>query len=126
MWFSIAVGESPIIRHRDYTSSTRQKLASQEKRQQGFRTPDTRRLAAELGDKPKKKRKHDADHETGDDGKVESRVCAAMDDVAGQFSEAEGKLVAEIKKGTEKNEKSSEENQRTAEIAKRLHRGILP
>jgi hypothetical protein len=53
-------------------------------------------------------------------------VFAAVDDVPWQFSEAEGKLIAEIKQGSDKNENSPEKEERATEFAKRLHNKILP
>jgi hypothetical protein len=77
-------------------------------------------------DEPEEKRERDTEEQTGDDGKVESGVFAAVNDVAGQFSEAEGKLVSEIEKSPEKNEKTCEEKKRAAEFTERVHEVILP
>ena len=85
--------------------------------------PHKRRLAAEVGDEPEEKRERGAEEKTGDDGKVEGGVFAAVDDVAGQFPEAEGQLVSEIEKEADQNQQCSEENKRAAELAERVHRG---
>ena len=53
-------------------------------------------------------------------------MFAAVDDVSGQFSQAEGQLVSEIEKSSEKDEESSEEKKRAAEFAERVHQVILP
>lgn len=79
-----------------------------------------------MRDEPEEDGEHNADDETGHDGKVERSVFAAVDDVARQFSQAEWQLVPEIKKETHQDEEPSEEDQRTAEIAKRVHKAILP
>lgn len=83
-------------------------------------------LAAEVGDEPKKERKHDAEEQASDDGEVESGVFALMDDVTGEFSDAEGKPVPEIEKDADQNKKRSEEDKRASEFAKRIHEVIVP
>ena len=75
-----------------------------------------------MRDEPEEERKHDADDKTGHDRKIERGVFAAVDDVAGQFSEAEGQFVPKIKKGTNQNKKRSEEDKRATEFAKRFHK----
>jgi len=52
-------------------------------------------------------------------------VFAVVDDVAGQFSQAEGELVPKVKKSAEKDEESAGEKERAAEFAKRIHGKIL-
>lgn len=79
-----------------------------------------------MGDEPEEKRERDAEDKTGDDRKVKRRVFASVDDVAREFSQAEGQLVPEIEKGSEKDEQSSEEKKRAAESAERVHWLILP
>jgi len=83
------------------------------------------RLAAEVGEQPKNKRKSSAKDKTGDDRKVERSVFAVVDDVAGQFSQAEGELVPKVKKSAEKDEESAGEKERAAEFAKGIHGKIL-
>jgi hypothetical protein len=78
-----------------------------------------------VGEEPEKERKREAKHKASDNGKVESGVFAAMNDVAGKLSQAEGELVAEIQKSADKNEKCSKEKKRAAEIAERVHEVIL-
>lgn len=53
-------------------------------------------------------------------------MFAAMNDVAGKFSQAEGELVAEVQESTDKDKKCAKEKKRAAEIAERLHEVILP
>lgn len=103
-----------------------------EKREQGSppqlrvnRTPKGL-LAAEVGDEPEQERERDAEEQTGDDGKVKRGVFAAVDDVAGQFSQPEWKLIAEVEKSADKNEESSKEHKGPAKIAERIHKVILP
>jgi hypothetical protein len=79
-----------------------------------------------VGEEPEKERNSDAQKKASDDGKVKSGVFAAMHDVARKFSQAEGELVAEVQKGTDKNKKRSKEKKSAAEIAERLHEAILP
>lgn len=96
-----------------------------EKLQQGCRTPK-RRLAAEVGDEPEEESKRDAYDEARDDRKVKRSVFAAVYDVARQFPQAEGEFVPKIEKGTNQDDKHSEENKRAAEFAQRAHEVILP
>ncbi len=53
-------------------------------------------------------------------------MFAAMDDVAGQPAEAKRKFPAEIKKSTQNDEESTENEDDAAEFAKWVHSGILP
>lgn len=79
-----------------------------------------------MRDEPEEERENNADDKTGHDGKVERGVLAAVHDVAGQFSEAERQPVAKIKKSTDQNDKTSEEDKSTAEFAEGFHNAILP
>ena len=65
-------------------------------------------LAAKVREEPEEEREGGAKEEAGDDGKVERGVFAAVDDVAGKFSQAEGEFSAEIEKSAEENEKTAE------------------
>jgi hypothetical protein len=96
-----------------------------EKRLQTAAVPKRSRLAAEVGNEPKQKREKNAEEQAGHDGKVERGVRAAVDDVAGQFSEAKREPVAEIKKDADQNEERSKADKRAAEFAERIHRLIL-
>lgn len=53
-------------------------------------------------------------------------MFATVDDVAGQFAQAERQLVAEIKKDTNQDKEPSEEDKRAPNLAKRVHKIILP
>jgi len=53
-------------------------------------------------------------------------VFAAVNDIAGEAAEAEGKFSAKVKKSANKDEESAENEEGAAEFAKRLHPGILP
>jgi hypothetical protein len=79
-----------------------------------------------VGEEPEKKGKRDAKKKASDDGKVKRGVFAAMNDVAGKLSQAEGEFVAEVQKCTNKNEKCSQGKKGAAEIAERVHEVILP
>ena len=87
---------------------------------------DERRSAAEMRDEPDEKGQRNAEKQTGNDGKVERGVFAAVNDVAGQFSQAEGEFVSEIENSSEKNKESTEEEKRATEFAERIHEVILP
>ena len=79
-----------------------------------------------MREEPEKQRKRHTKKKASDDGKVKRGVFAAMNDVAGKLSEAEGELVAEVQKSTNKNEKGSQGKKGAAEIAERVHLVILP
>jgi hypothetical protein len=57
--------------------------------------------AAKVGEEPEKKREDRAEEQASDDGKVKSRVFAAMDDVAGKFSKTKRELAAEVKESAD-------------------------
>ena len=82
---------------------------------------DLGRLAAEVGEEPEEKRECCAENEAGDDGEVESCVFAAMDDVAGEFAEAEREFAAEIEKSADEDEEAAEDQEGAAEFAIRVH-----
>lgn len=79
-----------------------------------------------MRNEPEEDGERDANYEASHNGKVERGVFAAVNDVAGQFSQAKGQLVPEIKKKTNQDEESSEEQKRATEFAKRVHKIILP
>lgn len=79
-----------------------------------------------MGEEPEKKRKDRAEEQAGDDGKVESSVFAAMDNVAGKFSKTKGELAAKIEESTDERKQPTQEEQGAAEFAERVHDWILP
>jgi hypothetical protein len=78
-----------------------------------------------MGEQPEEQGQRDAEEQTGNYGKVKSRVFAVVNDVAGQFSQAEGELVPEIEKCSEKDKEGAEEKKRTAEFTKGVHQEIV-
>src|SRR5260370_5832251 len=78
-------------------------------------------LFAEMSKKPEEERECGAKDQAGDDGEIEGGVFAAMDDVAGKFSKAEGEFAAEVKKNADKDEEGAENEERAAEFAERIH-----
>jgi hypothetical protein len=76
--------------------------------------------------KPEKEREGGAEYEAGDDGKVESGVFAAMDDIARETAEAQREFSAEVKQSADKDEESAENEDGAAQFAKGVHPGILP
>ncbi len=78
-------------------------------------------LAAEVGEEPEEEREGGAEEETRDDGEVEGGVFAAMDDVAGETAEAEGKFSAEVEESAGENEETAENKKRAAELAEGIH-----
>lgn len=83
------------------------------------------RLTAEVGEEPENERKTEAEDEAGHDGEIEGGVLAAVDDVAGKFSETEGELSAEVEDGTDDGEQATEEKEDAAELAKGVHKIII-
>jgi len=82
-------------------------------------------LAAEVGEEPEEKRKAEAEDEAGDDGEIKSGVFAAMNDVAGKFSQAEGEFAAEVEKSAEEDEEAAEKEEGAAKFAERVHTRIV-
>lgn len=78
-----------------------------------------------MRDEPENERKNGAEHDTGHDGEIESGVFAAMNDVAGKFSEAEGEFAAEEQKSPDDNEEAAKEEESAAEFAERIHKTII-
>jgi hypothetical protein len=81
---------------------------------------------AEMGEEPEKQREKGAEEQAGNDGKVESGVFAAMDDVAGQSSKTKGKLAAKVEESADEREQPTQEEEGAAEFAERFHDWILP
>jgi hypothetical protein len=74
-----------------------------------------------MGEKPEEERKYCAEDKASDDGEIKSCVFAAMDDVAGKFSEAERKFATEIEKSADDDEEAAEKQECAAEFAMRVH-----
>jgi hypothetical protein len=87
---------------------------------------DKCRSAAEVRKKPKEKREGNAEEQASDDREVESGVFAPVNDIAGESTEAKGKLSTEVEKPAENDKKAAEKEEGAAEFAKGLHSGILP
>lgn len=86
------------------------------------RTPKNIRLAAKVRDEPEEDSESDTNHEASHNWKIERSVFAAVNDVPGKLSQAEWQLVPKIKESTDENDKPSEENERTSEPAKWIHK----
>lgn len=82
-------------------------------------------LFAEVSEQPEKERKNNADDETGDDGKVERGVFAAMNDIAWQAAETQCEFAAEIEESAESDKKAAEDKERAAEVANGIHKKSL-
>lgn len=78
-----------------------------------------------MREKPEEQRNGEAENEASYDGEVEGGVFAAVDDVAGKFSETEGELSAEVENGADDGEQGTEEKEDAAELAKGIHRSII-
>ena len=79
-----------------------------------------------MGEEPEKQREKGAEKQAGNDGKVESSVFAAMDDVAGQSSKTKGELAAKVEENADERKQPAQEEEGAAEFAERLHDWILP
>lgn len=53
-------------------------------------------------------------------------MFASVNDVPRKFSQAKGELVPEVQKSADNNEQCSKEKKGAADIAKRVHKVILP
>jgi hypothetical protein len=74
-----------------------------------------------VGKEPNEERKANAEEEAGDNGKIKGAVFTAVDDVAGEAAEAEGKFGTEVENRADEDEEGTEEEERAAEFAKRVH-----
>ncbi len=78
-----------------------------------------------MREKPEQEGKGGTEYNASDDGKIESRVFAKVDDVAGEFSKTVREFTAEIEESTDDDEEAAEEQQGAAEFAERLHEDII-
>jgi predicted transposase YbfD/YdcC len=78
-----------------------------------------------VGDEPEEERNAEAEDETSDDGKVKRAVFAAVDDVAGEAAEAQGKFSTEVEKSAKEDEEATEEKKGAAEFTQWVHEESL-
>jgi hypothetical protein len=78
-----------------------------------------------MGEDPEEEGKYRAEHEAGDDWEVKSGMFAAMDDVAGKFTEAEGEFGAEVEKSADEYEDDAEQEKSAAEVTERIHKSSI-
>jgi len=78
-------------------------------------------LAAKMVDEPKNQADAHADYQAGDEWKIKSAVLAAMNDVARQTAEAEGKSSAKVEKSADDEEHRSDRKQQASELLRWLH-----
>jgi len=74
-----------------------------------------------VGEEPDEERKGGAEKQAGDNGEVEGGVFAAVDDVAGEFSQVKGEFAAEVEKSTGEDKEAAEEQESAAEFAEGVH-----
>ena len=74
-----------------------------------------------MSKEPKEQRESGAEDEAGDDGKVEGRVFAAVDDVARETAEAQGELAAKVKESADNDQEDAKNEEHTAEFAEGVH-----
>ena len=74
-----------------------------------------------MGEEPEEQREGSAENKARDDGKVESGVFAAMDDIAGETAKTKRELAAEVKEGADKDEENAENEESAAEFAEGVH-----
>jgi hypothetical protein len=75
---------------------------------------------------PEEQRERGAEQEACNDREIKRGVFAAMNDVARETAEAQGKFPAEVKKSADNREQGTKEEKSPAEFAKRFHNRILP
>jgi hypothetical protein len=85
----------------------------------------TGRSAAEVGDEPEEERNAEAEDKARNDRKVKCGVFTVADDIAGKFSQAEGKFSAEVEKSANEDEEATEKKKGAAEFAERVHDQIV-
>jgi hypothetical protein len=78
-----------------------------------------------MGEEPEEERKKEAQNEAGNDREIKGGVSTAMDDVAGEFSQAKGEFATEKKEGTGQNKEAAKKHESAAEFAKRIHKEII-
>jgi hypothetical protein len=93
--------------------------------QEDSKNAEKRQLLAEMSDKPKEKSKGSAQKKARDYRKIESGVFAAVDDVAREFSQAEGEFATQKEKAADEDEEGAEEEKGAAEFAERIHKDII-
>src|SRR5579862_2151282 len=74
-----------------------------------------------MGDEPEEESESDAEGDGGRDWEVEGGVWAAMDDVAGETSQAEREAAREIEEGACGAEEGAEDEEGAAEVARGVH-----
>ena len=84
-----------------------------------------RKLAAEVIDNPKNQAECDADEQTGNQWKIKCAVLAAVNDIAGEPAQAEGKFAAERQEGADGDEHCAENEEGAAEVLEWFHSLIL-
>jgi hypothetical protein len=92
---------------------------------EGFTTEFTemrgRRSAAEMGEEPEQESQADAEEDGSGDWEIERGVLAAVDDVAGKATEAEGEAVGEVEEGAGGDEDCAEDEESAGEGAGGVH-----
>jgi hypothetical protein len=78
-----------------------------------------------VGEEPEDERKDEAEDKASHDREIKCGVFAAVDDVAGKFSETEREFAAEEQKSTDDDEEAAEIEERAAEFAERIHKSII-
>jgi len=78
-----------------------------------------------MGEEPEEEGKCRAEYDARHDGKVESGMFTAMDDVAGEFAEAEGEFGAEVEKSAGNYKDAAEKEKSAAEVTERIHKSII-
>jgi len=74
-----------------------------------------------MSKKPEEERESGAEEETGDDWEVEGGVFTAVDNVAGEFSQAKREFATEVKKRAYEDQEAAENEEGTAEFAEGVH-----
>jgi hypothetical protein len=81
--------------------------------------------AAQVREEPEQEGQDDADDQARHDWKVERRVLAAMNDIAGQAAKAKRQARSEIKRGSDGNANRPKNQEGPSEFAERVHTASL-
>ena len=74
-----------------------------------------------MGEEPEEQREGGAEHEAGDDRKIERGVFATVDDVAGKAAETQRELAAKVEKRAKNDQEDAENEEHAAEFAEGIH-----
>jgi hypothetical protein len=78
-----------------------------------------------MSKKPEEERKTETEGQAGDDGEIECRVFAAMDDIAREAAKTEGESCAQVQDCAGEKKYGTKKNEDAAEVTRRIHGWIV-